>query len=111
MKQELEKSEQVAMQELQHLDGDTERLTAEQSSVEGQKRMKEWELGKFNTELNSHMSSLSMNRKALETYRRNLRSAEDTLVRMQRKRDKAQTIQDIGFGIMLIPVVGTIVGQ
>lgn len=111
MKQELEKSEQVAMQELQQLDGDTERLTAEQSYVEGQKRTKEAELEQIKTELNSHMSSLNTNRNALETYRRNLRSAEDTLAHMRRKRDKAETRRDIGIGLMFIPIVGTIAGQ
>lgn len=111
MKKGLERAEQVAMQELRRLDGDTERLTAEQNSLNWQKRTKEGELATFRTQLSSHISSLNSNRNALGTYRGNLRSAEETLASMKRKRDEAEKIRNIGIGLMFIPILGTIAGQ
>ncbi|XP_071339680.1 myosin-11-like isoform X2 [Trachinotus anak] len=111
MRQQMEVSELVAREELQHLDEQTERLTAEQSNLAGQKRRRECELNDLNIKLESHRSSLRSYTEALETERRNLRSAEGTLSDMRAKRDEAERVRNAGIGIMFIPIVGWIAGS
>ncbi|XP_071314759.1 myosin-7-like [Trachinotus anak] len=110
MKKQMEKSEQIAREELQHLDEETERLTAEQSNLAEQKKKKECELNDLKTQLDSHRSSLKSYRDALKTERRNLSSAEDTLSNMRQRRDNAETVRNVGIGLMFIPIVGWIPG-
>uniref|UniRef100_A0A3B4T4Q1 Myosin tail domain-containing protein n=1 Tax=Seriola dumerili TaxID=41447 RepID=A0A3B4T4Q1_SERDU len=108
MKQQLEASEQVAKTELQRLDEETEHLTAMQSDLARQKKKKEGELKNLKTQLESDRSSLASYREALKTEKRNLESAEDTLSSMRRRRDEAETMRNVGIGMMFIPFVGWI---
>ncbi|XP_031436472.1 uncharacterized protein LOC105909796 [Clupea harengus] len=110
MKQQMEKSELVAGNELQRLDWETERLTAEQSHLANERRQREGELGTFKTQLESHRSSLESYNEALRTEKRNLESAEDTLRRQRQRRDEAETIRNAGFFVTLIPIAGWIAG-
>ncbi|XP_022612848.1 uncharacterized protein LOC111230401 [Seriola dumerili] len=110
MKQQLEASEQVAKTELQRLDEETEHLTAMQSDLARQKKKKEGELKNLKTQLESDRSSLASYREALKTEKRNLESAEDTLSSMRRRRDEAETMRNVGIGMMFIPFVGWIPG-
>ena len=111
MKQQMEKSELVAGNELQRLDWETERLTAEQSHLANQRRQREGELGTFKAQLESHRSSLESYNEALRTEKRNLESAEDTLRRQRQRRDEAETIRNAGFFVTLIPIAGWIAGE
>uniref|UniRef100_A0A8C8DYK6 Uncharacterized protein n=1 Tax=Oryzias sinensis TaxID=183150 RepID=A0A8C8DYK6_9TELE len=111
MKQHLEESEQIAVGELQPLDEEIESLTAEQSSLEEQKKRREGELKDLTLELGSLRSSLQSYNEALRTEKRNLQSAETTLCNMRRKRDEAETIRNVGVGLLLIPIVGLIPGK
>ncbi|XP_023806805.1 uncharacterized protein LOC101163858 isoform X2 [Oryzias latipes] len=110
MKQHLEESEQIAVGELQPLDEEIESLTAEQSSLEEQRKRREGELKDLTLELESLRSSLQSYNEALRTEKRNLQSAETTLCNMRRKRDEAETIRNVGVGLLLIPIVGLIPG-
>ncbi|XP_023273570.1 uncharacterized protein LOC111663570 [Seriola lalandi dorsalis] len=110
MKQQMQASEEVAKTELQRLDWETEHLTAMQSDLARQKKKKEGELQNLKTKLESHRSSLASYREALETEKRNLVSAEDTLSSMRRRRDEAETMRNVGIGLMFIPFVGWIPG-
>uniref|UniRef100_A0A3B3HBF2 Uncharacterized protein n=1 Tax=Oryzias latipes TaxID=8090 RepID=A0A3B3HBF2_ORYLA len=111
MKQHLEESEQIAVGELQPLDEEIESLTAEQSSLEEQRKRREGELKDLTLELESLRSSLQSYNEALRTEKRNLQSAETTLCNMRRKRDEAETIRNVGVGLLLIPIVGLIPGK
>lgn len=111
MKQELERAEQVSMKELKQLDGDTERLTAEQSHLAKEKMEGEQKLEILDKQLESHKSLLENYNKVLETERRNLEKAEDTLNDMRRQRDNAQTVRDVGIGLLFIPIAGWIAGE
>ncbi|KAG7225312.1 hypothetical protein INR49_014609 [Caranx melampygus] len=110
MKQQMEKSEHIANTELQRLDRATETLTVQQSQLAQQKIQKTNELNNLNTHLSSLQSTLRSYYQALETARRNLRSAENTLSDMREKRDKAERLRDAGIGVMFIPVAGWIAG-
>ncbi|XP_049893651.1 tropomyosin alpha-4 chain-like [Epinephelus moara] len=111
MKQELERSEQVAKQELLKLDGDTERLTAEQSWLAKEKQKREGELQNYRIELKSHQESLERNQEKLRQARCRVREAEETYDNMSRRRDEAQIKRDVGIGLMAIPILGWIAGS
>ena len=111
MKQQMKKSELVAGEELQRLDGETVRLMAEQSDLANQRKQSESELEKCKTQLESHRSSLKSYIQALDTEYLALESAEDTLDHQRRRRDKAKTARNVGIGLMFIPIVGTIAGE
>ncbi|KAG7225283.1 hypothetical protein INR49_007130, partial [Caranx melampygus] len=110
MKQQMEKSDQIAKTELQQVDRATETLTAEQSQLAQQKIQKTAELNNLNTHLSSLQSTLSTYKQALETARGNLQTAENTLSDMRAKRNEAQRVRDAGIGVMFIPIVGWIAG-
>ncbi|XP_049460800.1 tropomyosin-like isoform X2 [Epinephelus fuscoguttatus] len=111
MKQKLERSEQVAKQELLKLDGDTERLTAEQSWLAKEKQKREGELQNYRIELKSHQESLERNQEKLRQARCRVREAEETYDDMSRRRDEAQIKRDVGIGLMAIPILGWIAGS
>ncbi|KAG7243818.1 hypothetical protein INR49_007229 [Caranx melampygus] len=110
MKQQMEESERLAKTELEQVDRATETLTAEQSQLAQQKKQKTDELKNLKTQLSSLQSTLSNFKNALETERRNLHSAENTLSDMRAKRDKAETVRNIGIGVSFIPFAGWIAG-
>ncbi|XP_049460802.1 uncharacterized protein LOC125906307 isoform X4 [Epinephelus fuscoguttatus] len=111
MKQKLERSEQVAKQELLKLDGDTERLTAEQSWLAKEKQKREGELQNYRIELKSHQESLERNQEKLRQARCRVREAEETYDKMKRRRDEAETARNVGIGLMVIPIAGWIAGS
>ena len=111
MKQQMEKSELVAGEELQRLDGETVRLMAEQSDLANQRKQSESELEKCKTQLESHRSSLESYNEALRTEKRNLESAEDTLRRQRQRRDEAETIRNAGFFVTAVPLAGWVAGE
>ncbi|XP_028828964.1 uncharacterized protein LOC114786195 [Denticeps clupeoides] len=110
MKEWMEKAEGEVSRELRKLDVETERLTAEQRDIEEQKKQREGEIETFKITLLSHKNSLEQYTQALETERRNLKTAKDTLEDMRQKRDHAQTVRDVGIGLFAIPIVGWIAG-
>ncbi|KAL7389494.1 hypothetical protein ABVT39_004973 [Epinephelus coioides] len=110
MKQELERSEQVAKQELLKLDGDTERLTAEQSCLAEEKQKREGELQKYRIELKSHQESLERNQEKLRQARCRVKKAEEAYDDMKRRRDEAETKRNVGIGLMAIPFIGWVAG-
>uniref|UniRef100_A0AAY4ET87 Uncharacterized protein n=1 Tax=Denticeps clupeoides TaxID=299321 RepID=A0AAY4ET87_9TELE len=105
------KAEGEVSRELRKLDVETERLTAEQRDIEEQKKQREGEIETFKITLLSHKNSLEQYTQALETERRNLKTAKDTLEDMRQKRDHAQTVRDVGIGLFAIPIVGWIAGK
>ncbi|XP_049896906.1 uncharacterized protein LOC126388058 [Epinephelus moara] len=111
MKQELERSEQVAKQELLKLDGDTERLTAEQSCLAKEKQKREGELQNYRIELKSHQESLERNQEKLRQARCRVKKAEEAYDDMKRRRDEAETKRNVGIGLMAIPFIGWIAGK
>lgn len=111
MKEELQRSEKIAADELQDLNRQTEVLTADQGQLARQKQEKLVELDRLQKQLDSYKSSLKSYRDALNTQRRNLESAEETLQSMRRKRDEAETMRNVGLGLMIIPIAGWIVGE
>ncbi|XP_029694881.1 uncharacterized protein isoform X3 [Takifugu rubripes] len=110
MKRQLESSERIAAEELQDLDRQTEVLTADQGRLARLKQEKQLELDKLQKQLGSYRSSLETYKDALNTQRRNLESAKETLENMRKKRDEAETMRNVGLGLMVIPVAGWIVG-
>ncbi|KAL2096512.1 hypothetical protein ACEWY4_008660 [Coilia grayii] len=111
MKTHMEESEQVAKAELQHVDGETERLTAEQSDLARQKSQREGELKNLQTQLQSYRSSLDNYNARLRTATRGLQTAEATLRDMRERRDHAERVRNAGIGLMFIPIVGLIAGS
>ncbi|XP_029368379.1 centrosome-associated protein CEP250-like [Echeneis naucrates] len=110
MKTQLEISEKVAKIELQSMDEQTERMIAHQCHLVEQKKKMESKLMKLKKQLESNKSSLQNYREALDRERRNLRSAEDTVDQMRQKRDEAETMRNVGIGIMFIPIIGLLPG-
>ncbi|XP_024136555.1 uncharacterized protein LOC112151738 [Oryzias melastigma] len=107
----LEKSEEIASKELQSLDKETEHLTVTQGNLESQKKEMEGRLANLNTQMEGHRATLNNYSKALETERRNLRSAQSTLNDMRHKRDEAEKLRNIGIGMMFVPFGGWIAGS
>lgn len=111
MKEKLQNSERIAAVKLQDLNRQTEVLTADQGHLARQKQEKCNELDRLQKQLGSYRCSLKSYRDALNTQRRNLESAEETLQRMRTKRDKAETVRNVGLGMLAIPIAGWIVGE
>ncbi|TWW79816.1 hypothetical protein D4764_10G0008460 [Takifugu flavidus] len=102
---------QKAAEELQDLDRQTEVLTADQGRLARLKQEKQLELDKLQKQLGSYRSSLETYKDALNTQRRNLESAKETLENMRKKRDEAETMRNVGLGLLAIPFVGWVVGE
>ncbi|TWW54479.1 hypothetical protein D4764_0277550 [Takifugu flavidus] len=111
MEQQLESSEKKAAEELQDVDRQTEVLTADQGRLARLKQEKQLELDKLQKQLGSYRSSLETYKDALNTQRRNLESAKETLENMRKKRDEAETMRNVGLGLLAIPFVGWAVGS
>lgn len=111
MKEKLQNSEKIAADKLQGLNRQTEVLTADQGRLARQKQEKCNELDRLQKQLDSYRCSLKSYRDALDTQRRNLESAEETLQRMRTKRDEAETMRNVGLGLLAIPIAGWIVGE
>lgn len=110
MKEQMERSENIAAGELRNLDRQTEVLTAEQGRLARQKMEKELEISNRQQQLGSYQSTLQSYMNAMGTERRNLNVAEATLNRMRKKRDEAETMRNVGLGLLVIPVIGWIAG-
>ncbi|XP_029694882.1 uncharacterized protein [Takifugu rubripes] len=110
MEQQLESSERKAAEELQDVDRQTEVLTADQGCLARLKQEKQLELDKLQKQLGSYRSSLETYKDALNTQRKNLESAKETLENMRKKRDEAETMRNVGLGLLVIPFIGWAVG-
>lgn len=111
MKLELEKAEQVAMTELRQLDGETESLTAQQSRLAQQKKQRERKLADLNKELNSNKFLLNKSTGVLQEAKNRQRSAEETLQNLRQRGNKGRTLQNVGAGVLAIPIFGWIAGE
>uniref|UniRef100_A0A3P9KDK9 Uncharacterized protein n=1 Tax=Oryzias latipes TaxID=8090 RepID=A0A3P9KDK9_ORYLA len=111
MEHNLKESEQGASKELQDLDKKTETLTADKNDLERKRQDQDAELKKLKTSLDSYESTLKMYTESRETQLKNLDSAKQTLREMEGKIQEAQTIRDVGIGLMFIPIVGWIAGK
>ncbi|XP_036067050.1 uncharacterized protein LOC118598462 [Oryzias melastigma] len=110
MEKHFKESEHIATVELHRLDEETERLTADQSDLEKKKKEQDAKLGDLKMCLDSYESSLKSYSEARETEQRNLNSAEETLKKLEGNKNYAQTIRDVGIGLLAIPFFGWISG-
>ncbi|XP_024141285.1 uncharacterized protein LOC112154514 [Oryzias melastigma] len=83
-------------------------LGVDQSDFE--KKELDAELADLKMCLDSYESSLKSYSEARETEQRNLNSAKETLKKLEGNKNYAQTIRDIGIGLLGIPLFGWISG-
>lgn len=73
--------------------------------------LKQLEISNLQEQLSSYSSALQRYRNALHTERRNLQAAEETLDMMRETSDEAETMRNVGLGLLAIPVIGWIAGE
>ncbi|XP_008309784.1 uncharacterized protein LOC103379862 isoform X2 [Cynoglossus semilaevis] len=111
MNRNMEESQWIALNELHHIDGETERLTAKLRTIMNQKKQSESELSGFKIDVKSHKSSLQNYADNLETEEENLKELLDKIKEMEREKQEGGAARAFVGGFLIgIPIVGWAAG-
>ncbi|KAJ8261620.1 hypothetical protein GJAV_G00156380 [Gymnothorax javanicus] len=109
-KQNLERADSAASAELSKVDRITENLTARKGYLDRRQVSETTEQENLRTEMQYLNSCIDSFSSALNDAQWSLNSARGTLADLENKMRESQEKQDIGIGLMFIPIIGTIAG-
>ncbi|KAJ8261621.1 hypothetical protein GJAV_G00156390 [Gymnothorax javanicus] len=109
-KENLDRADSAASAELSKVDQIMETLTARKGQLDRQRADKTTELENLKTESQSIAESIEKTWAALDDAQRSLDSAQGTITDLQSKNTSSKIVLGVGAGLMVIPIIGTIIG-
>ncbi|KAL6460744.1 hypothetical protein MHYP_G00307100 [Metynnis hypsauchen] len=109
-KQSLERSEQAASTVLRGLDERIEILTQDEGKLEKKMTATQETLENLKIQQLSNEKLLTESKGALELAKTNLSSAREVRKTQEERKEYAESVRNVGWGVTLIPIVGWIAG-